>query len=180
VGGREGGREGGGEQPAPAAGRHALAGVDLDPEEPAAGRVLLEDDPVQVLGRQLADPLAGPGVHRRRPVDGRARGDHARRHDPRLIGVALQAHRFARGAHADFDLRADRYQLAPGGQGAGQPAVVLVAAVEAHFLPQQAGTDADAQAGRGGVGVVFRGAGFGGGHGPLPLDGSKLAECGHS
>ena len=166
---RVGGGECGREQAPPAAAGHALFSVDLDPEQAAAGRILLEHEPVQVFGGQFPGAASGVGVHAGGPVFARARGHH-----PRRLGIAFQTHRLAGDAHAHFHFRADGHQLAPGGQGAGQPAVVLVAAVEPDLLTQQTGADADAERRGGGC---FDSAG----HGHFPDSrGSKLARWGHS
>jgi len=52
--------------------------------------------------------------------------------------------RFARRAEAQLHLRAHRYPFDEDPEGVDEKRVALVAAVEAHVLPEQAGRDADA------------------------------------
>ena len=130
--------EGVGEQAAIRGRRHARLGVGLDARHAAARRVLLEDVAAQ---SQLAKLTGAPLcvlAHRRGVVDAACRGDHAD-----AVARAHQAQRLARHAEPDVELGTHRHEAEVAAEHVGDVVVMLVPAVEADFLAEQAGRDTD-------------------------------------
>jgi hypothetical protein len=150
-------QQGGGEQAPPGLAAHAgLLRVDLDPLHAARGGVALEDVAPQVQGLERLHALLGEPGHAGGVVRARLGGDQA----DRVVLAVHEADRLARDPHADLDLRAHGDELDELGHGAGEEAVVLVLAVVADLVAEEAGGDAHADRlveGRVAVGV---------GHGP--------------
>ncbi len=131
-----------GEEAAAVAARHAPVAVDADAEEPAARRAFFEHVAVEVPGGDLRHLRARPSVHPLGQVVARARLD-----EPWRIHFALETDRGPRDAETDLHLGAEGKETNVGAEHAGQEAVVLVPAVEAHLLAEQTRADADAQLG---------------------------------
>ena len=64
-------------------------------------------------------------------------------HEARGLGIADEMHGLARHGQAALDLGADRHPVNIRAKRIGQKVVKLVAAVVAHFVSKQAGTDAE-------------------------------------
>jgi hypothetical protein len=112
--------------------------VDLDALEAAGRGGTLEDVAAQGEAAQLVDPPSRERGHARGVIGAARHADQARGRR-----VAHQPDRLARDAHADLQLGADRDPGEVIGQHPGDVGVLLVAAVVAHRLAQQAGGDAD-------------------------------------
>src|SRR4029077_367831 len=131
-----------GEEAAPLLRGGAGSGIDLDPLQAAARRILLEHIAVELHPGQRLGPPPGPFAHRSGIILSRARHDEAH-----LAAPPLQPDRRPRGAHPQLHLGTDRHPVDVASEDVGEEGVPLVAAVVAHLLAQQAGGDADADSG---------------------------------
>jgi len=128
-------REEAGAAPAgPAAAVHAHA------LHAAAGRVLLEDVADEIQAREPRGARLGEARHRAGQVPAAVRG-----HQARSRRIALEADRLARDAEAELHLGADGHPLDEAPERLGEEWVVLVLAVPAHRLAEEAGADAEAE-----------------------------------
>lgn len=127
-----------GEDPHPLLHGHAGVSVNLHRGHPGTGRSALEDESAQILGGERLQTFVRPGEHPVRVVDAGPDRDQTG-----VLRIPEEAHRLAGDGEAVFHLRADGDPLEPAAEGVGDVAVVLMAAVVADILPQQAGADAD-------------------------------------
>jgi len=128
-----------GEQAAPIAHRHPRASIDAHPFHPATRRILLQHVAREIFALQRCRAAPGIRIHRFGQVGAAFVRDHPRR----AALPADQPQALARDGEADIDLGADRDELDEAAERAGQEIAALVAAVEAHLLPQQTGGNAN-------------------------------------
>jgi hypothetical protein len=117
---------------------HSALAVDLDRGHPGAGGAALEDETAQLLDGERLQTFFCPGEHPVRVVD--AAPD---REKTGILRIPDQAHRLPGDGKAVFHLRADGDPVEPAAEGVGDIAVVLMPAVIADVLPEQARADAD-------------------------------------
>jgi hypothetical protein len=143
-----GGQQRFGEDPPALALAHApAAAVDLHPLEPAAWRVALEDEAIQVLGGQRLRLSCRPAGHLVGPVAAGTRDDEAHQDavDERApLRRVLQPHCLARHRQARLDLRTGRHPGNLRAEDVHQVGVALVPAVPPHLVAQQAAGDSNA------------------------------------
>jgi len=132
--------EGPGEKPGAARHRHARRAVDFDPGQAAGGGFRLEDIAGEIKGGQFLHPFFRPGRH---PVGQIPAGFVG--HQAWPCRIALQTHGFPGDAEAALDFRAYGNEFDVLAQDIGDVPVALVAAVVAHGLAEQTGTDSEAE-----------------------------------
>ncbi len=127
------------EEPDPGArGRPPFVAVEFHPFHATGGRGALEHVARERAALELLHAPPGELVHAKRVVGAAGDAPQARR-----LGIAHEPDRLPGHAHAHLHLRADRHPREMPREHAGDVRILLVAAVVADLLAQEAGGDPD-------------------------------------
>lgn len=123
-----------GEQSASGPSRHAARRIYLDSFETAGGGILLQHETKQLVIGEFRDPAASVTMHHVRLIVEGPGGQQAS-----LVAHLHESHRLAWRVHPRLDFRAHGNPVDELAERFHEKGISLVAAVEAHTLPEQTG-----------------------------------------